>query len=187
MKKISTYLFLILFSFSAPSFADDISEFQIEGISIGDSLLNHFSKEKIENSLNYDDLPSDMKFRITEITSSSFDLYNFIQFFHKPNDKNFIIFGMDAGIYYAQNINKCYKKQLDIVKERLSSQLFLIFILFSYSAQETVITSPESKYKKVLRTLLFPVGSHGNTKVSSTFLVFLYNKENSSTISFCFA
>ena len=69
MKKLSTYLFLILFSFSAPSFGGDISDFQIEGVSIGDSLLDHFSKEEIENSLNYDDLPSDMKFRITEIFS----------------------------------------------------------------------------------------------------------------------
>ena len=47
MKKLSTYLFLILFSFSAPSFADDIAEYQIEGNSIGDSLLDHFSKEEI--------------------------------------------------------------------------------------------------------------------------------------------
>ena len=47
MKKLSTYLFLVLFSFSASSFADDISDFQIEGISIGDSLLDHLSKEEI--------------------------------------------------------------------------------------------------------------------------------------------
>ena len=47
MKKLSTYLFLILFSFSAPSFADDIPEYEIEGISIGDSLLDHLSKEEI--------------------------------------------------------------------------------------------------------------------------------------------
>ena len=47
MKKLSTYLLLIIFSFSAPSFAEDISEYQIEGISIGDSLLDHMSKEEI--------------------------------------------------------------------------------------------------------------------------------------------
>ncbi len=117
MKKLSTYLFLILFSFQTSSLGSDISDFQIEGISIGDSLLDHFSKKEIENSLNYDDLPSDMKFRITEITSSSFDLYNFIQFKHKPNDKNFIIYAIDGGVDYAQNINECYKEQLNIVKE----------------------------------------------------------------------
>ena len=117
MKKLSLYLFLVLFSLQIPSWADDIREFQIEGMSIGDSLLDHFSKEKIENSVNYDDLPSDMKFRITEIVSSSFDLYNWVQFFHKPNDKNFIIYAIDGGVNYVQNINECYKEQLDIVKE----------------------------------------------------------------------
>ena len=51
MKKLSTYLFLILFSFSAPSFADDIRDFQIEGISIGDSLLNYMSEEEIKENV----------------------------------------------------------------------------------------------------------------------------------------
>ena len=51
MKKLSTYLFLFLFSFSVPSFSDDISDFQIEGISIGDSALEYYTESKI-NSYN---------------------------------------------------------------------------------------------------------------------------------------
>ena len=47
MKKLSTYLFLVFLSFSVSSYADDISDFEIEGISVGDSLLDHFSKEEI--------------------------------------------------------------------------------------------------------------------------------------------
>ena len=53
MKKLSTYLFLVLFSFSAPSFADDISDFEIEGISIGDSLLDYMSEEEIITGIEY--------------------------------------------------------------------------------------------------------------------------------------
>ena len=53
MKKLSTYLFLVLFSFSAPSFADDISDFQIEGMSIGDSLLDYLTEEEIKNKEKY--------------------------------------------------------------------------------------------------------------------------------------
>ena len=48
MKKLSTYLFLIFFSFSTPSFADDIRDFQIEGMSIGDSLLDYFTEKEIK-------------------------------------------------------------------------------------------------------------------------------------------
>ena len=48
MKKLFIYLFLIFFSFSAPSFGDDISDFQSEGMSIGDSALDFFSEEEIK-------------------------------------------------------------------------------------------------------------------------------------------
>ena len=52
MKKLSTYLFLILFSLSAPSFADDIRDFEIEGMSIGDSLLDYFSEKEIRKNIS---------------------------------------------------------------------------------------------------------------------------------------
>ena len=55
MKKLSTYLFLILFSFQASSLADDIRDFQIEGMSIGDSLLDFMTENEIEmNKMNYE-------------------------------------------------------------------------------------------------------------------------------------
>ena len=47
MKRLSLYLFLILFTLQTPSQADDIRDFQIEGMSIGDSLLDYFSEEEI--------------------------------------------------------------------------------------------------------------------------------------------
>ena len=47
MKKLSTYLFLVFFSFQISSWADDIRDFQIEGMSVGDSLLDYFSEEEI--------------------------------------------------------------------------------------------------------------------------------------------
>ena len=51
MKKLSLYLFLLLFTLQTPSQADDIRDFQIEGISVGDSLLDYFSEEEINNIL----------------------------------------------------------------------------------------------------------------------------------------
>ena len=48
MKKLSAYLFLILFSFQASSWADDIRDFEIEGMSVGDSLLDYFSESEIQ-------------------------------------------------------------------------------------------------------------------------------------------
>ena len=48
MKKILAVLILI-FTLPTPSQADDIRDFQIEGMSVGDSLLDYFSEEEINN------------------------------------------------------------------------------------------------------------------------------------------
>ena len=51
MKKLLGILVLGLF-LTTPSWADDIRDFQIEGMSIGDSLLDYFSKDKIKLFIN---------------------------------------------------------------------------------------------------------------------------------------
>ena len=48
MKVFITVLVLI-FSLQSWTKADDISDFEIEGISIGDSLLDHFSESEVIN------------------------------------------------------------------------------------------------------------------------------------------
>ena len=40
--------------FITSSQADDIRDFQIEGMSVGDSLLNYFSEDEINSNLNYE-------------------------------------------------------------------------------------------------------------------------------------
>ena len=39
---------ILIFSLQSWAKTDDITDFEIEGISIGDSLLNYFSKDEIE-------------------------------------------------------------------------------------------------------------------------------------------
>lgn len=119
MKKLSTYLFLILFSFSTPSFGDDISEYQIEGISIGDSLLDHLSKEEIANEIEvnkptYNYLTDEFG---EVYLSGNFEIYDTLSFFVKPNDKNFIIYDIRGLVEYDDNIEQCYAKQKEIVEE----------------------------------------------------------------------
>ena len=119
MKKISAYLFLILFSFSAPSFADDISEYQIEGISIGDSLLDHLSKEEIITEIER------TKFVYNHLTDEfgevylrgNFDTYDRLSFFVKPKDKHYTIYSIAGGISYDDKLEECFAKQKEIEKE----------------------------------------------------------------------
>ena len=116
MKKLSTYLFLILFSFQASSWADDIRDFQIEGISIGESALNYFSEEVIEkNKRNY---YKNKKFTPVEIDYlKRYEVYDAVNFNYKTDDKNFKIYSLGGAIDYPNNISDCVKKMDKIVVE----------------------------------------------------------------------
>ena len=119
MKKLSTYLFLIFFSFSAPSFDDEISDYQIEGISIGDSLLDHLSKEEIITEIER------TKFVYNHLTDEfgevylrgNFDTYDRLSFFVKPKDKHYTIYSIAGAISYDDKLEECFAKQKEIEKE----------------------------------------------------------------------
>ena len=115
MKKLSTYLFLLLFSFQTSSWADDIRDFQIEEISIGDSLLNYFTEEKINNGKSY--YYSTKKFYLFGSSSPSYQIYDMLQFTLKNGDKKYIIYGISGKLFYENNFKDCLKKKDEIVKE----------------------------------------------------------------------
>ena len=113
-------IFIIFLNLQSWTKADDISDFEIEGISIGDSLLNYFNVNDIKNFQNYDDLPSDMSFRIIEIFSNEMEmnLYDSVQIYYKPNDKTFKIHGVNGGLF-CDTKKKCIN-QYDQIKKDIS-------------------------------------------------------------------
>jgi hypothetical protein len=116
MRNFLLILILIL-SFQSWTKADDIRDFQIEGMSIGDSLLNFFSKKEINKFANYDHLPSDMKFRIAEFYSNNemkMNTYDGIQIFYKPNDKKYILHSLGGFIDCEKKVRAIVKKFLMI-------------------------------------------------------------------------
>ena len=52
MKKLLAILILVL-TLQTPSWADDIRDFQIEGMSIGDSALDFFSAAELKKRVQY--------------------------------------------------------------------------------------------------------------------------------------
>ena len=121
MAIMRTLITVIVFIFSLQSLtkADDIRDFKIEGMSIGDSLLDFFSEEKINNFVNYDNLPSDMKFRIAEFYSKSdmeMNRYDGMQIYYKPEDKKFILHGLAGHIICGKkNKIECNNVYAEIV------------------------------------------------------------------------
>jgi hypothetical protein len=149
MKKLSTYLFLILFGFSAPSFADDITDFQIEGMSIGDSLLDYFSEDEIRNNIG--DVYSHFEDKTFVMAAFGkeffpFKTYDVLQIAFKDKDKDYKIYGIAGKLLFYENINDCYVKQNEILNE-LSTLL-----------KDT---------DKVSETLTHSVDSTGRSKIKS--------------------
>jgi len=117
MKRLSLYLFLILFTLQTPSQADDIRDFQIEGISVGDSLLDYLSEEKINEPKKFYYPDSKKFYNITFYSLPRLETYDGIQFYIKKKDKRYIVYGIVGQIYFKDNIKDCYKKKDEIVNE----------------------------------------------------------------------
>ena len=101
-----------MFSLQSLANADDIRDFQIEGMSIGDSLLDYFTEEEIKNSI--DKFQSDNNYTVI-LVSKNLKEYEAMEFHFKNNDKSYSIVGIAGGLFYEKNFNKCIKKQKEVV------------------------------------------------------------------------
>jgi len=117
MKLIKLLLTLFIVS-SYCNFAksDDIKDFQIEGISIGDSLLKFASEKEIKLSISNQEYPNN-KFTIYEaeklVQSNNYD---YLSVTTKKNDKNYIITSISGSINYDE-LDDCLKKKVSIQNE----------------------------------------------------------------------
>lgn len=113
--RILLSVIVLIFGIQSFSKAEDIRDFELEGISLYESALNHFS----ENELRKDTVDNYTSNKYT--TSNIYDgldMYDYIQISYKTNDRKYIIQDISA----AKNIK--YKEclsQLDQVESDISS------------------------------------------------------------------
>ena len=87
---------VLIFSFQSWTKADDIRDFEIEGMSIGDSLLDYFSENEINNSRrNYG---SNLKYYVVGI-SKNIEIYETIDIYLKSGDKSYEIKSIAGYIF----------------------------------------------------------------------------------------
>ena len=120
MKKFSIYIYFFICILLVPSVADDISEFEIEGISIGDSLLEYMSKDEIYSNLSfvYEDLDANIGKDVAQISyNKNLKIYDEIHLDFKTTDDMFEIIALNGILFYEDNVNQCYQKQVQLVEE----------------------------------------------------------------------
>ena len=124
MKRLLLIL-ILTFSFQTLSKADDIKDFQIEGMSIGDSALDFFTKKEIKNKINsYNDngyIYNSRKFySLTFYDNQKYKTYEAVQIILKDKDKRYKIHSITGINYYKSDINDCYN-QMEIIEKELDS------------------------------------------------------------------
>ena len=126
MKKI-LFLAILFLSFQNLSSAENIQNFQIEGMKIGDSALDYFSESQLE-----DNEQGWHNYSYNEYSTSYMPgkgIYNWFLVSYKNDDNNFIIEGLVGGLEKSNyDIKECNNK-LDVAALSISK-------LFKNTAQE---------------------------------------------------
>ena len=114
--RIILSVIIVLLNIQSWTKADDIRQIEIEGMSIGDSLLDFFSQEEIKNN-KVDWYKSDRYITIKIV--KNYDVYDNLQISFLKNDFKKKIAAIDGVVDY-KNIEKCHKK-IDEIYEEIKS------------------------------------------------------------------
>ena len=126
MKKIFFIIISILI-FQNLSLADDIKNFQIEGMKLGDSALDYFSESQLEDyeqgwhNFNYNEYATSYM--------PGKGIYNWFLVSYKNDDNNFIIEGLVGGLEKSSHDIKECNNKLDVTALNISK-------LFKNTTQE---------------------------------------------------
>jgi hypothetical protein len=127
MKNIILVMLSILSFSTSPVIADDISSYQIEGISIGESLLDYMSEDKILSEIErtkewYPHLKEPYKYANVYLGGkfNNFDYLGFVIENNQTNqyvsnkDEKYIIQSILGNKDYIENFDACINKRDDI-------------------------------------------------------------------------
>ena len=137
MKKLLIFLFSFFLLSSTSIFADDISDFQIEGISIGDSLLDYMTEEEILEEVEaniemYPYLKEPNKYAAVYLFSN-LKIYNAVAFMIKNNGANkyvtnknknekYTILAVRGKIDFIEDFDSCIQE-----RNKISESLSIMF------------------------------------------------------------
>ena len=187
MKKLLVILILVL-TYQTPSQADDIQDFQIEGMSIGDSLLDYMTVNEIKSQLkkksaHYYKNKSYATILVSDKIYHNLEIYDDLHIIIKPKDKYFNIFGIE-GILNFKNISKCYEKQKNIADDIQRSFESLNLEQYSWKVSKDDLLKTEKSVKYIDMILPdnsgsgeFRISCHGRTNKKHLLYVVINSSE----------
>ena len=154
MRRLILYFYLIFFSISVHAIGEDISDFKIDGISVGASALKYFNKKEIlkqidENAYMYDYLKKPKKFGHI-VLREGLKEYSFVQMFVSLNNE-YTIEGINANIdediVSKSDLQNCLKQMKEV--EKVFSQIFNKYEKYEGDAEHPIDPSGRSKFHYV--------------------------------------
>lgn len=136
------FLFILILTTCFQNFAKsgDIFSFEIEGMSVGDSLKNFYSKNEIDKALQITQYPSSDKFLIyTFRNEKRFEIYDSITVDLKKNDQNYKIYAISGVLNFKDNMKECHT-----LMETISLELKDVF----KNAEEYKVEKSKLRYDK---------------------------------------
>ena len=113
--KVFIIFLVLIFSFQSWTKAEDIRDFQIEGMSIGDSLLDYFSKAEIENNKVFEVEQKNNKEVSRYYILKNAGSYDFITASFNTSDKQYKIIELSG--FVNSSFKDCKEKRKNIDKE----------------------------------------------------------------------
>tara|TARA_Y100000996_G_scaffold311528_1_gene247912 strand:+ start:213 stop:809 length:597 start_codon:yes stop_codon:yes gene_type:complete len=117
MRIIISIFFLF---FSKSIFSDEITDFEINGFSVGISLLEFLTEKEIINKTYYEiEQGNNKEMGFVNFTDKEINLNNFflVKAWYKKNDPKFTIYSLSAFVDINDNIDICVDKKNEIVKD----------------------------------------------------------------------
>ena len=140
---------IIVFGFFSKSLANDISDFQIEGLTVGESLLDYASLKKIKASKSKQQFPNDKYIIYSGENLIELKTYEYLNIDIKKNDKKFTIVGL-AGIKSYNTLEECNN-----LKNEIQSSLEKIF---NFNSKD--ITNYPSKQDKTGKSMVYGIQNY---------------------------
>lgn len=116
LMRVFLIVIIFIFSFQFLTKADDIREFEIEGISLGDSALDHFDiNEIIKKKKNGFVYKKKDFFSATFYEKKFFKEYDNVQLHLKKDDNNYIIYSVGGQMTLENDQNKCFNEMDEVL------------------------------------------------------------------------
>ena len=139
MKRLLLILIITL-SFHTLIKADDITDFEIEGISIGDSLLDIATVNQINNAKSKIHLKNSNFYRFDLESLKDLEIYDWARITTKKDDSNYTVINIGAAIDYTE-LDECKKIKNDV--QNGVEQIFT-----AVDKEETTFASSQDKTGK---------------------------------------